>query len=147
MPDSLTYIGNNAFSQCTSLASITSRNPIPPVLGKNCFYDYYSLVYVPEGSIDAYTSANGWNKFYYFYPIKENENDDENDENEDTDALSSASEQSVRIAVCGRRITIDGSDSYEVYSINGLNLGQAKELPTGIYIVKVGHQTQKIIIR
>lgn len=102
---------------------------------------------MPEGSIDAYTSANGWNKFYYFYPIKENENDDENDENEDTDALSSASEQSVRIAVCGRRITIDGSDSYEVYSINGLNLGQAKELPTGIYIVKVGHQTQKIIIR
>jgi hypothetical protein len=86
IPSSVTYIGGGAFV-ITKLFSVVSLNPVPPTIGckeeeicfraKQCFFDlenggYYAFtilpqssacLYVPEGSINAYRAAEGWNHF------------------------------------------------------------------------------------
>jgi hypothetical protein len=52
------------------LTSITSLNPVPPVIWREPFVHLPSNVclYVPAGSIDTYRAAEGWN---YFNCIKD----------------------------------------------------------------------------
>ena len=59
-------IGNAAFSGCTGLEKITSLAKIPPVCDPEVFDGVNKTnceLIVPEGSVAAYTRAEGWNKF------------------------------------------------------------------------------------
>ena len=63
--NSVTSIGDNAFASCYGLTSIESLAETPPTLEYQVFY-YVSKqipVYVPCGSVSAYQSAEGWNRF------------------------------------------------------------------------------------
>ncbi len=68
--NSVTTIGEDAFSWCTGLASIYSLNPEPPTCGSSYYGVFYDVptstcvLYVPEGSTKAYSSATGWKDFF-----------------------------------------------------------------------------------
>ena len=89
IPGSVTRIGGYAFLNCSSLTSVTIGSgvksigesafagcDIPEVISKieepfaidaytfsaNTFYN--ATLYVPEGTIDAYKTTEGWNKFF-----------------------------------------------------------------------------------
>jgi hypothetical protein len=59
----VTSIGEQAFLGCNSLTSITCEATTPPTLGGSNNHSTVTVVYVPEESVDAYKSANGWS--YY----------------------------------------------------------------------------------
>ncbi|MBO5619905.1 MAG: leucine-rich repeat protein [Paludibacteraceae bacterium] len=56
--NSVTSIGNGAFSGCSGLTSVTIEAETPPALGLSVFNNTNDCpIYVPCGTIDAYTSA------------------------------------------------------------------------------------------
>ena len=58
IPNSVTSIGNLAFYNCTGLTSVTIEAETPPALGLSVFNNTNDCpIYVPCGTIDAYTSA------------------------------------------------------------------------------------------
>ena len=67
IPGSVSSIGSTAFSGCTNLASITSLNPVPPsITFSNTFNGVNkttAVLYVPQGSTEAYSEANNWKDF------------------------------------------------------------------------------------
>jgi hypothetical protein len=64
IPNSVTSIGNYAFSGCNGLESITSLNSTPPTIGYNTFKQcYVATLYVPSGAKAAYSAADYWKNF------------------------------------------------------------------------------------
>ena len=61
IPNSVTSIGNRAFSYCSGLTSITFKGNTPPKFGGDVFYNVSNsiLVYVPANSIEAYKNVLG----------------------------------------------------------------------------------------
>ena len=85
IPASITSIGESAFAGCSNLKSITIYNPTPINLsavsargftrgdGSSVFVGVDKetcILYVPEGSVDAYKAALVWNDFKNILPIK-----------------------------------------------------------------------------
>ncbi len=67
IPKGITSIKTNTFYNCTSLALITSLNPEPPACYNDAVFDGVDkttcVLSVPEGSVDAYASADVWKDF------------------------------------------------------------------------------------
>ena len=66
LPNSVTSIGGYAFAYCSGLSKITSLAEIPPVCDSEVFDGVNKTnceLIVPEGSVAAYTRAEGWNEF------------------------------------------------------------------------------------
>lgn len=67
IPSGLESIGSYAFRGCTSLAAITSKALVPPVMDSNNVFDEVPkdnfALEVPEESINTYRSAPYWNEF------------------------------------------------------------------------------------
>ena len=66
----LETIGDWAFEGCSSLAEITCRATVPPVCGEICFADVdisNCTLSVPEGTEEAYKTADVWKEFFYEY--------------------------------------------------------------------------------
>lgn len=65
IPETVTTIGNYAFSGCNGLTSITTHAETPPTIFSSTFYNCPQSipVYVPCGSLAAYQSAAYWNEF------------------------------------------------------------------------------------
>lgn len=63
--NSVTTIGDNAFSGCTGLTEITCLSEVPPTIQSYTFSGVNRSIslYVPEGSVDAYKSAQQWKYF------------------------------------------------------------------------------------
>ncbi len=62
----VTEVGTMAFDYCTGLTSITSLNPDPPICGSRVFYGVDTsncVLYVPDGSTEAYSTADTWRDF------------------------------------------------------------------------------------
>ena len=67
LPVSITSIGEGAFSNCGGLTSITVEWDVPLAVPENIFEDVPKdkiVLYVPEGTKDAYKSANVWKEFF-----------------------------------------------------------------------------------
>ena len=65
LPASLTEIGTWAFASCKSLNRITAGMTVPPSIG-NSVFDFQEpdiVLIVPEGSLEAYESAECWKDF------------------------------------------------------------------------------------
>jgi len=65
IPSSAASIESGAFYGCTGLTAVISRNPSPPQINHTVFFGTGNNVclYVPDGSIAAYASANSWKDF------------------------------------------------------------------------------------
>ncbi len=77
--NSVTKISDYAFHACWSLESIISLNPEPPACGSNVF-DYVPtstcVLYVPEGTLEAYSTAYAWKDFLNIIDNQPNAIDD-----------------------------------------------------------------------
>ena len=87
IPNSVTYIAHWAFHGCNSLTKVTSLSTTPPQIyegstnyeNNDCFSTYgQATLYVPKQSIEAYSSADGWKKFYRIKAIEDIEDYDVN---------------------------------------------------------------------
>ena len=70
IPNSVTSIGNYAFSHCSGLTSVTIEAETPPTLGGYDAFVGDCPIYVPCNAITAYKSAPTWN--YYADRIRGN---------------------------------------------------------------------------
>lgn len=63
LPSTLTTIGDEAFAGCNSLAYVVNYATVPQTITDKVFSTYDTLC-VPTGSVQAYMSAYGWQRFY-----------------------------------------------------------------------------------
>lgn len=75
IPMNITKLGGSLFKGCTALASITCRNPQPPVCDFSTFdgVDFTIPLYVPKGSVLKYKAADGWRNFVIIREAAEGE--------------------------------------------------------------------------
>ena len=119
-------IGDMAFFNCENLKEIYVGAPVPPTANESVFSDYSAKLYVPEGKSSLYKgdSDNCWPLFSSMGEY---------------DALSGVEEVEISPA---------DSSIVEVYDLKGTKLGKSLEgLPGGIYIVRQGTETKKMVIR
>lgn len=129
IPESVKEIGDYAFYYCKSLTSMTCYSTEPyvdndifnlKVAGAFCTFDNATL-YIPKGTLEKYQTTEPWK---YFKNIKE---------------IDFAGIEDVAVS--------NNPDSCEVYNLNGMKVGDNTEnLAPGIYIVKSGGKTRKVII-
>ncbi len=70
LPASLTMIGEGAFSVCNSLQKVVCEAEVPPTIVEVRDAEYIfdglpddATLHVPQGSVEAYSQAPGWNVF------------------------------------------------------------------------------------
>ena len=71
IPNSVTYVGWYAFYNCSGLKSVTSLATTPPQADEKAFQNFDIPLYVPKGTRDAYLAASPWNKFKEIIEIDE----------------------------------------------------------------------------
>ena len=148
IPNSVTTIEAYAFSYSTGLTSVISKMENPCHINDDCFPTdvfYNATLYVPEGTVDKYKSTDYWNKFVY------------TEESDPTDIIQVSSDD-LLISAQNGTITVRGEQDglpLTVYSADGKLLGSATtkdgqasistNLQRGeIAIVKVGSKSVKI---
>lgn len=163
VPGSVTAIGRSAFADCDKLteidlgagvaslghrafngaplATITVRNPQPPTFSiaptTATFGSYNAAVFVPKGSLEAYTDSEAWR---LFTDIREKE----------LSGISDAATDKVTpFTVTGTTIT--AAAPITVYDTKGseagrLATGQSLTLPRGIYIIACGPSRHKLLL-
>ena len=140
LPSSVTSIGDYAFSSCSGLTRIESLAENPPVCdGDNVFNKINNEtceLAVPEKSINAYKTADGWKEFTKIVTGISRVSKDNN-------AVVSA--KNGAITVTGTA----GNAVMEVYSTSGVLVyrGTSKTVTVpsaGIYIVKAVGKTFKV---
>lgn len=136
LPERLAAIGKRAFYYCTGLKEITALSPIPPRVEDGAFYNVNKTipVKVPQGSVEAYRVADGWNEFTNI--------------TDGTVSVGAEISDGVEISVVNGMITVSSSEDQPVcvFDIAGRMVfskkscrGTSFQLPrTGIYLVKIG---------
>lgn len=143
IPNSITSIGDGAFDWCNSLNKIYCKATIPPTYN-GWFEDnvlQYATLYIPKECKNAYESVEPWK---YFWNIQEMEF---------SDVKSILTDNNVNVLVENGNIVVTGTDNakVEVYNVSGHDVynGRATNIPVsakGLYIVKVGNKSFKVIL-
>ena len=112
IPSSVTYIGLEVFGDCTSLTSVVCEAVTPPTCDSDVFGGVpleTAKLYVPEASIGAYRTTSPWSTFASILPLS--------DFDTKIDAVEETADR--------------GASAHAVYSLSG----QRTVLPgRGIYI-------------
>ncbi len=145
LPTTIKTIYDNAFGKCNKLYEVYCPVSTPPTISST-FSDYVILgrttLYVPNKSESQYWAANGWNEFGRIVGA-------------DLSGIDNAKADMVAVKAGNGTIEVTGTADgtpVAVYSINGSLVrhgsgGQAIDVPAGIYIVKVGGQAFKTVVR
>ena len=144
IPNRVVWIGNSAFAYCWNLTKITCWATVPPTIDFNTFSNYSADLYVPVRCKTAYQSANYWKNFKII--------------NETLATPITLNDNNVTVASIGDYIVVKNAtvgSVVRVYTADGAMI--ASEVATegdviieapvkGVYVVKVGKQTVKVII-
>lgn len=117
---SLKRIGEEAFYNL-SAKTIRCNAPTPPECGSQVFRNYDCNLYVDDSSFDLYVSAAPWKYFDIINDIEDPYSSVEAPTSDDT---------------------ID-----EIYTLSGMKVADGAQLSPGIYIVRNGRQTRKIVMK
>ena len=138
--NSVTSIGNYAFVLCNGLESIKSYATIPPAIEANTFSSYNATLYVPVGCGSAYRKAEHWANFTNIVESIDSRVEALQDEN-------------IRVYTVDNSLHVEnGGEVYQVYTLAGqlVYTGNDSIIPLdnpGIYIVRTGERSQKVIVR
>ena len=141
-PGSLMEIESSAFVY-SKISSVRCKSIAPPKATIKAFNDdvLKGTLYVPVGSKDEYMAVDPWRNFWTIEEV------DYSGVGEVTDS------DEIFVIVEGNSITVSGENigGIEVYSVNGQCVYSGKEsvidgLAKGVYIVKVGSKTKKVIL-
>ncbi|MDL2305670.1 leucine-rich repeat domain-containing protein [Bacteroides sp. OttesenSCG-928-D19] len=146
IPNGVTSIGDFAFSSCGNLVKIRCGNPQPIAISayvfqlvnkKNC------TLYVPKGSYAAYWIATGWGDFEN---IVEEEITSINNPTPDT--ISISADKGIL------NIRVEVPTHINIYTVLGtivysgiIENDESVPLNSGIYIVKAGKESHKVIVK
>ena len=147
LPKGITWVRGSAFQDCTGLKEIRVHASVPPKADYQAFYKVDTKackLVVPAGAREAYKEADEWKEF----DIQEDATLSirENEKNND----------SVKVYAVQNGVVIESSVSIpvNVYSISGNLLYEGFsddksyiELMQGLYIVKAGDVTTKVVIK
>lgn len=141
MPSTIRQIHNEAFAM-DGIVAVYVPTPEVPTMDADCFtasvYDN-AILYVEDNWVASYKARDPWKKFYDIKGLS-------------TSGVEESVAESVNVRLEGSAIVVD-ADGYvnvEVYNIDGkvvyAGCPATIELPThGVYIVKVGVKTIKIV--
>ena len=134
----VTSIGSNAFYNCPKNIEINTLNPIPPAISTNTFENkqyLYATLIVPDCSLEAYKTADGWKNFFNIA------------------STNSVKPDAIKVGTNDNNIIINGVGNAvaEVYNLSGQLVYSGTDtvinMPSkGIYIVRVSGQTFKVIL-
>lgn len=162
IPEGVTLIENSRFEGTTisipstvieiednfeNIQKLYCYAQIPPEWVGNDKLSDEATLYVPKGTYNAYWLAKGWGDF---------KNIVEMEEGATTANESITANQNFNLNLSSNGICIETQEPTEVYicTIKGqtvlhksINGNETIQLPQGLYIVKVGNQTKKVIIK
>ena len=133
IPTSVTAIGEYAFDGCRGLTVVEYLSEEPCTANKNIFsstiYENATL-HIPQETLDTYSTTTPWNLFKNIV---------------EEVWLSAIGDVTVDNATIG---AIDYSAPYDVYNFQGIRVaGSTIGLAPGIYIIRQGIKTAKIVIK
>ena len=127
IPNSVTSIGSDAFSFCSVLTRIDAYpNPEKVSTGANAFYDVPKdgTLHVLPQYLSAYRTASQWEDFT----------------NIKGDLTEIDGIEVVRVDELDHTLPVN------VYNMNGVKMGdRLEDLPAGIYIVRQGNKSAKVV--
>ena len=140
-PASVTEVGSEAFKDCSGLTSVSCMSEVPPTAYANTFSSgVYSsaILSVPAESDTAYGNAECWKLFNSRVGL--------------STGVGETFASSVSIKTVPGAIVIEGTeDVAEIYTLSGQmterTVSREISLPAGIYILRIGGETFKTIVR
>ena len=145
IPNSVTSIGNFAFAYCESLTRIICTATTPPTIESDTFSEYSAFLFVPIDCKATYEVADYWENFNNIIEITLDNPITLNDNN--VTVASIGDYIVVKNAMVGSVIRVYTADGAMIASEFATEGDVIIEAPAkGIYVVKVGKQTVKVII-
>lgn len=97
---------------------------------------------VDETTSAGYTSATTGESFGWVLLV-----DDDGPVNAVRDIISDRSAMPLVKVDANRRVIVNGTGAYELFTVNGTKVAAGSPLQPGVYVVKVGKNTRKIVVR
>ncbi len=121
---SVNEIGGFAFFNCDNIKTLSVKNPVPPVADESVFTDYSATLYVQRNSASAYKNAH----------------------NDCWPLFGNIQEKDMPISGVIALMTEDNGTT-EYYNLQGVRFSDKSNLAPGIYVVKSGGVTRKVVVK
>ncbi len=142
----VTTIGDGAFKKCTGLTDVYCQATIPPGAGDSVFEDEVlmeSKLYVPAGCRAAYKAVDPWRNFWNIEEMDFSGINEIGTDNNPSQITIQNGSLMIGGNVGNEAVTVSDMQGRVVYN------GHEREisgLAKGLYIVKIGNLTTKIVI-
>lgn len=120
IPSTITSIGENALSGCSSLTTVVSSSAVPPLAHTSTFTgisNFDCTLYVPQSSILDYNQAEGWSTFLFVESIENAEWPVEEDNTTSIDFIPKNDSITSYKILCNGQIYLLRGDN--IYTLTG----------------------------